>query len=92
MVAAFFGLIYLGSGRKGIGLGDLFFFVFAAALFGHIIGILAFLFTFWSATLVMLPLYAAKKVTLKSRIPLVPFITAGTLLALIPALVDKLLF
>lgn len=87
IVAFLFGIIYFASRKKGIGLGDMLFFLFVTSLFGHVIGLLAFLFSFWTATIVLIPGLAAKKLTLKSRIPLIPFITAGTVLALAPGIV-----
>lgn len=75
--------------EDGIGLGDMLYLAFYAALFGHIAAIAAFLFSFWLATLTLILPYLLGKIERDYPVPFVPFIFAGSLLNLLLAYLLK---
>lgn len=82
IATSFFGFQYLITRGKGIGLGDLRIGV----LMGTICGswpllLVALFFAYVLGTFVSLPLLLQKKKTMKSMIPLGPFLVIGTFIA-----------
>jgi prepilin signal peptidase PulO-like enzyme (type II secretory pathway) len=74
--------IYSISGKK-IGLGDMLYMALFAASFGWLLGILAFLFSFWSATLILIVPMRLARINKQTRIPFIPFQFLGCLLAIL---------
>jgi len=76
--AAFFGLQYILTKGKGIGLGDLRIGIFMGAALGHWSHLLvALAISYFIGALISLLLLAFKKKNLKSQIPLGPFLVIG---------------
>ena len=79
----FFGLQYLLTKGKGIGLGDLSIgFFMGAALSNWRLLLLALFIAYIIGTVISLILLLQKKKGLKSPLPLAPFLAIGTLVAL----------
>lgn len=80
---SFFGLIWLISKGRALGLGDAKLFLSVGFLLGGNLAVSAFALSFWIGTLVTLPfvffgmLLGQKKLTIKSEIPFAPFIILG---------------
>ena len=81
-LVAIFLLIYYLSGKKGIGLGDMVYLAAFSAMFGYLFSIFAFLFSFWSAALILALPLLLKKIDRQTRVPFVPFLFLGCLLSL----------
>jgi len=78
----FFGLQYLFTKGKGIGLGDLRIGIFMGAVLGHWSYLfVALVISYLIGALISLLLIAFKKKNLKSQVPLGPFLVIGTLIA-----------
>ncbi len=69
--------------REGIGLGDMFFLAFFSSLYGYFFSIITFLLSFWFAFLIMIFPYLLKKIDKKTKIPFIPFLFIGSILAII---------
>lgn len=76
-------LIILLVSKGGLGLGDMFYLGFFASMFGFIISLVAFLLSFWIATLILIIPYLTKKIGSKTKIPLLPFIFAGCICGIV---------
>ena len=76
---ALFGLGWLISRGRALGLGDAKLSLSVGLLLGASMGISAIVLAFWIGTLVTLPimLFSSKKLTMKSEIPFAPFIIIG---------------
>lgn len=82
IAVSFFGLQYLITKGKGIGLGDLRIGVFMGVVCGSWpLLLVALFFAYVLGTFVSLPLLLRKKKKMKSMIPLGPFLVAGTFIA-----------
>jgi prepilin signal peptidase PulO-like enzyme (type II secretory pathway) len=66
-----------------MGLGDMLHMCLFSSGFGWVFGLLAFLFSFWSATLILLIPMLTGKVLRKSKIPFIPFQLLGMIIALL---------
>lgn len=88
LISMIFLIIFFIS-RQGIGLGDLFYLAFFASLYGYFFSILAFLFSFWIATLILIIPYFLKRINLKTKISFVPFMFTGCLIALCIGMMTK---
>ena len=75
-------LIFIIS-REGIGLGAMFFVGFFASLYGYYFSVIAFLISFWFASLVLIIPYCLKKIDKKTKIPLIPFLFIGCFITII---------
>lgn len=85
LIAAPFYFIYLFSGKRALGLGDILVFFGVGYLAGFIFGISIFLLSVWIGAIVsvlLLYLYP-KKYNRKSHIPFAPFIIFATILVLL---------
>lgn len=80
--AAFFALLWMGSGGRAIGLADSPL-VFGLALIAGPMAFMGFLLSFWIGALVGIVLLAAPRssATMKSEVPFAPFLALGFLLA-----------
>ncbi|HOV13005.1 MAG TPA: prepilin peptidase, partial [Spirochaetota bacterium] len=67
-------MIILFISKGGIGQGDMFYLCFFASMFGYIISFIAFLLSFWIATIILIIPYLLKKIDKKTKIPFLPFI------------------
>jgi prepilin signal peptidase PulO-like enzyme (type II secretory pathway) len=82
IAVSFFGFQYLITKGKGIGLGDLRIGVLMGAICGSwSLLLVALFFAYVLGTFVSLPLLLQKKKTMKSMIPLGPFLVIGTFIA-----------
>jgi len=81
MIFVFSLIIYFSKG--GMGLGDMFYLVLFASMFGLFYSTLAFLFSFWSATLLIIVPYMSGKIDKKIKLPFGPFIFIGCVGALV---------
>jgi leader peptidase (prepilin peptidase) / N-methyltransferase len=88
MSSVLFGIIIFFS-KGGIGLGDMFYQIFFASLFGCFFAAAGFLFSFWIATLVLIIPFLLKKIDAKKRIPFIPFMFAGFVSVILAGLVIK---
>jgi len=75
--------IYLCSRKKGMGLGDACIMLGIGAVLGLKLTIFALYSTFFIGALYAIPMLVSKKATRKTALPLVPFLAAGTLIALL---------
>ena len=81
---SFFGLQYLFTKGKGIGLGDLRIGIFMGAVLAHWSGLcLALVISYIIGALVSLFLIVFKKKSLKSQVPLGPFLVGGTFIVFV---------
>ena len=79
-IALFFIAQILATRGKGVGGGDIRLGFIIGLLLGYPFGVFALLSAYIIALLWILPLLAVKKVTMKSKIPLGPFLVIGMLL------------
>lgn len=80
-----FGLGWLISRGRAMGLGDAKLSLSVGLLLGASVGISAIVLAFWLGTLVTLPLmlFSSKGLTMKSEIPFAPFIIIGAWVSLL---------
>jgi hypothetical protein len=71
-------ILYIAT-KGNTGLGDLLYIIFFISGFGYFLGLTAFIISYWIATLVLFIPVILKKVNLKSEIPFIPFLFAGSL-------------
>ena len=84
IAVGFFALQYLATKGRGIGLGDLRIGLFMGAALAHWSSVcLALFFSYIIGALISLILVAFKQKKITSQIPLGPFLTIGTLIALL---------
>lgn len=74
--------IYLFSRKKGMGLGDAYFMTGYGAVFGWKMALLGLYCSFLAGGVYAVALLITKKATRKTSLPLIPFIFAGTMIAL----------
>ncbi len=84
-----FFIIFFISGQ-GIGLGDMFYFIFFASLYGYLFSIIAFLLSFWIAALILIIPYALKYINKTTKIPLIPFLFTGCSLSILIGYILKI--
>jgi len=89
--ALFFGgslfLLFLVTHGKGMGLGDAYVGVALGLLFGIVQSFEVIAFSFWiGAAFGIILLILKKRFTIKSEVPFVPFLFAGTILGVYTAL------
>lgn len=80
----FFMALFLGTRGKGMGEGDAYAAAAIGIMLGFFRGIEAVMIGVWSATIIALLLLALskKRVTMKTEVPLIPFLAFGFLVAL----------
>jgi len=75
--------IYLCSRKKGMGLGDACIMLGIGAVLGLKMTLVSLYVAFFIGAVYSVPLLLTKKATRKTALPLVPFLTAGTMIALL---------
>ena len=65
-------IIYIVS-SGGVGLGDMVFCSFVASIFGIAGGMSVLFLSNWLAAIALLPVYLRKKVSNRTKIPMIPF-------------------
>ncbi|MBI2068723.1 MAG: prepilin peptidase [Candidatus Yanofskybacteria bacterium] len=83
ILSAIFAIMYLGSRGRWLGLGDAKLVFLIGLALGYPLGVLAVLFSVWTAALVGIALVMAGKATLKTALPLGTFLAINSIIFLI---------
>lgn len=81
--AGFFGVQYVVSRGRWIGVGDLFLGLMMGAILGYPLILLALFLAYISGAMISLILLVMKKVTIKSCVPFGPFLCAATIVTML---------
>ena len=83
IIALLFAILYLGSRGRWMGLGDAKLVFLIGLVLGYPLGMLAVLFSVWSAALVGIAMVMAKKASMKTALPLGTFLASSSILFII---------